>query len=110
MAEDALQPYTVSISQEELDRLKRWAEWAREKGVLNDYLVALKTINFRLAFEPGEWGEFSYPLEELKLDIRVGSFKMLDVKYGVHQEQRIVFVKRFHFRSDYPHGQPPETV
>jgi hypothetical protein len=88
MAEEAFQQYRISISQAELDKLRRWGDWAKEKGVLNDYLVALKTINFRLAFEPAEWGEFRYPLEELKLDIRVGSFKMLDVKYGVHREQR----------------------
>jgi hypothetical protein len=110
MVEEPSPQYTISISQAELDKLRQWAAWAKEKGVLDDYLVALKTINFRLAFEPTEWGEFRYPLDDLKLDIRLGSFKMLDVKYGVHREQRIVFVKQFQFRSDYPHGQPPETA
>jgi hypothetical protein len=110
MVEESFQQYTISISKGELDKLRRWGDWAREKGALDDYLVALKTIHFRLAFEPLEWGEFRYPLEALKLNVRVGSFKMLDVKYAVHQEQRIVFVKQFQFRSDYPHGQPPKTV
>jgi hypothetical protein len=110
MGEEPSQQYTISISQVELDKLRRWGAWAKEAGVLDDYLVALKTINFRLAFEPTDWGEFRYPLDDLKLDIRLGSFKMLDVKYGVHRELRIVFVKEFHFRSDYAHGKPPETT
>jgi hypothetical protein len=108
MADEPIPQYTVSISREELDNLRRRGEWAKMHGSLDEYLVALKTIHLRLAFEPAEWGEFRYPLDELKPDVRVGSFKMLDVKYAVHREERVVFVKQFQFRSDHPSGRPPE--
>src|SRR5262245_36904796 len=99
----------VSISQQELQKLQRWGEWARQQGALDDYLVALKTINFRLAFEPAEWGEPRYTLRELGLEVRLGTFKMLNVWYGVSEAQRVVFVKVFQFRGDYAHGSPPES-
>jgi hypothetical protein len=109
MAGESIEQYKVSISEEELNKLRRWGEWAAQTGVLDEYLVALKTINYRLSFEPMDWGEPRYTLQSLKLAVRLGTFKMLNVWYGVHLEKRIVFVKRFQFRGDYPHGQPPES-
>jgi hypothetical protein len=106
--EHELDPYKVVISRSELQKLQRWGEWARRSGVLDDYLVALKTINFRLSFEPAEWGEPRYTLHELELDIRLGTFDMLNVWYGVSEARRIVYVKVFQFRGDYAHGQPTE--
>lgn len=70
MPEHELDPYKVVISRNELQKLQRWGEWARRTGVLDDYLIALKTINFRLSFEPTEWGEPRYTLQELGLDVR----------------------------------------
>jgi hypothetical protein len=101
--------YKVRISQKELEKLKRWGQWAAAAGVLDDYLVALKTVNYRLAFEPLEWGEPKYRARKLNLAVRLGTCKMLDVWYGVHLQKPIVFVKIFQFRGDYPVGQPPET-
>jgi hypothetical protein len=108
MPDEGIRQFKVSIPQIELDRLKRWGEWAKQAGVLDDYLVALKTINYRLSFEPTEWGEPRYTLRQLRLEVRFGTFKMLNVWYGVNDEQRIVYVKLFQFRGDYPHGHPPE--
>lgn len=108
MTEGSGEPYTVSISQNELDKLKRWGAWAEDAGVLEDYLQTLKTVNYRLAFEPMDWGEPRYTLHQLKLEIRLGTSKMLNVWYGVHFDERIVFVKKFQFRRDYPQGGPPE--
>ncbi len=62
MEESGLTQYRLSYSQQESDKLIRWGEWAKEQGVLADYLVALRTINYRLCFEPGEWGEPRYTL------------------------------------------------
>jgi hypothetical protein len=109
MADESLEQYTVSISKKELGKLQRWGAWAAQAGVLDEYLVALKTINYRLSFEPMEWGEPRYTLHGLKLSVRFGTFRMINVWYGVHLEKRIVFVKLFQFRRDYAHGQPPET-
>jgi hypothetical protein len=110
MTEGAAKPYIISTPRAELQKLKEWGEWARQHGLLDQYLAALRTINYRLSYEPLEWGEARYSLDELKLEMRFGSFDMLHVGYGVHQERRIVFVKRFQFRSDYPHGTPPVST
>jgi len=110
MADNEVSHYRLIISGHERDKLLRWAGWAKQIGVLDEYLVALKTINFRLSFEPVEWGEAKYPLEELDLYVYFGTFKMLNVWYAVHRRERIVFVKMFQFRGDYPHGRPPNDV
>jgi hypothetical protein len=109
MAENESPPYKVVVPGAELDKLKRWGDWAKQAGVLDDYLIALKTINFRLAFEPSEWGEPRYALRHLDLEMRFGTFKMLNVWYGVNEARRLVFVKVFQFRGDYPQGQPPDA-
>jgi hypothetical protein len=109
MANEGSDPYKVIIPKQELDKLRKWGEWADGVGARDDYLVALKTINYRLSFEPTEWGEPRYTLHEMKLAVRFGTFKMINVWYGVHLEKQIVFVKVFQFRGDYPHGQPPES-
>jgi len=101
--------YKVRVSNRELEKLRRWGQWAAETGVLNDYLVALKTVNYRLAFEPLEWGEPKYTVRKMNLAVRFGTFKMLNVWYGVHLQRPLVFVKIFQFRGDYPVGHPPET-
>ncbi len=109
MAAEEPNQYQVIISQDELDKLKRWGEWAKEKGFLDEFLVGLRTINFRLSREPAEWGEPRYHLKNLKLEMRFGTFSMFNVWYGVSSERPVVFVKVFQFRSDYRHGTPPET-
>ncbi len=109
MAGESIEQYKVSISQNELDKLKRWGEWAVQTGVLDEYQVALRTINYRLSFEPMDWGEPRYTLRKLNLEIRFGTFKIINVWYGVDRDRRIVYVKRFQFRGDSPHGKPPES-
>ena len=109
MPGEGIEQFKVHISQKELDKLRRWGEWAKQAGVLDEYLVALKTVNYRLSFEPMEWGEPRYRLHNLHLTVRFGTFKMINVWYGVQLEKRAVFVKVFQFRGDYPHGQPPES-
>jgi hypothetical protein len=101
--------FQVVIPQADLQRLRRWGEWAKGAGVLDDYLVALRTINYRLSFEADEWGEPRYTLDHLGLTVRFGTFRMLNVWYGVSAEKGLVFVKVFQFRGDYPRGQPPEA-
>jgi hypothetical protein len=108
MSGESAEQFKVSFAQKEKDKLRRWGEWAAQAGVLDDYLIALKTISYRLSFEPMDWGEPRYTLRELDLAVRFGTFKMLNVWYGVQLERRTVFVKLFQFRGDYPQGQPPE--
>ena len=108
MEGDGIESFKVSISRKELDKLRRWGAWATKAGVLDEFLVTVKTINFRLSFEPLEWGEPRYTLNQLRLAVRFGTFKMINVWYGVNVRKRVVFVKLLQFRGDYPPGQPPE--
>ena len=109
MAENEINQYQVVAPQVEMRKLEQWGKWAKQIGVLDDYLVALRTINYRLSFEPSEWGEPRYTQRNLGLEIRLGTFKMLNVWYGVSESNRIVYVKAFQFRGDYRHGKPPEN-
>jgi hypothetical protein len=108
MASGDFTNYKVSISKAELGKLKRWGLWAKEKGILDEFLVALKTINYRLSVEPGDWGEPRYSLRHLGFEMRFGTFSMMNVWYGVNYEKALVRVKVFQFRSDSPHGMPPD--
>jgi hypothetical protein len=110
MGEPSGPRFTVIISQLELQKLKRWAEWAKQEGALDDFLADLRTLNYRLSFEADEWGEPRYTQKELKLKIRFASLPTINVWYGVHEEEPIVFVKVFQFRTDHPKGQPPDTA
>jgi hypothetical protein len=37
-----------------------------------------------------------------------GTYLMFNVRYMVSETMRIVYVQRFLFVKNYPHGQPPE--
>jgi len=109
MAESEPIPFQISISRYELQKLTGWGKWAKQMGVLDDFWVALKTINYRVSFEPMEWGEPRYTLRHLHLKVRFGTVKMLNDRYGVNTQKQVVFVKTFQFRGDYPPGRPPES-
>lgn len=100
--------YAVITPENERQKLLRWAEWAKANDVVDEYLVVLKTIHFRLSFEPLEWGEPRYTLHALGLTVFFGTFRMLNVWYGVDEDDCRVFVKLFQFRGDYPQGKPPD--
>src|SRR3990172_6219942 len=100
--------FNIIISKNELLKLKQWGEWARANGMLDHYLVVLKTIDFRLSFEPLEWGEPRFTLQHMGLTVCFGTFKMLNVWYGVNEESRKVYVRVFQFRGDYAGGKPPD--
>ena len=108
MSDISFQPFQIVIPGRELQKLTDWTEWARQSGVLDEFLRTLKTINFRLAYEPDEWGEPKYTLKGMKLRMFFGTFMMLNVWYGVHDEHRRVYVKTFQFSPTYPLAPPPD--
>lgn len=108
MSDLPFQPFQIVIPGKEIRKLKTWTEWAGRAGVLDDLLRTLKTINYRLAYEPDEWGEPKYILNELNLRMFFGTFMMLNVWYGVNEEHRKVYVKVFEFCPTYPLVPPPD--
>ena len=108
MEPDAQAPFKVVILDSEQVKIKRWIAWAKQQGAQSKLLKALKTIQFRLTWEPLEWGEPRYLLHELELELRLGIFSMLNVWYGVSRSNRTGFVKVVQFHASYPGGAPPE--
>ena len=106
MAGDSIERYVVSYPNREEDKLYRWGVWAAEKGVLDEYLMVLKTIHYRLTCEPMEWGEPRYTLHHLKLEMRFGTFKMLNVR-GACCSGRHIAIRRacVHFDGDIISGR-----
>lgn len=109
MGEPGAAKYKVLILPRDLAKLRAWGQWAKEHGLLDEFLTQLKTIQYRLTFEADEWGEPKYSLKKLELDMRLGSVAMMNVMYGIHHEQLLVLVKSFQFRRDYPKGHPPDN-
>jgi hypothetical protein len=54
---------------------------------------ALKVIQHSLENQPLEWGEPHYDLKHLKITVCVGFHRRYCAAYGVHRDQRIVFIR-----------------
>lgn len=95
-------PFRVVIPPDELDKLRRWADWTELWNRRDHYLRALKTLNYRLTHEPrDDWSEPFRDLLGLKLQLRFGAVDMLGANYGVHADEAIVFVKQFLWLGDH---------
>lgn len=57
MEPGAQAPHEIVIPDSELTKLRYWSGWSKQHGFLGDFLKALKTIQYRLTWEPFEWGE-----------------------------------------------------
>ncbi|MBY0461037.1 MAG: hypothetical protein K2V38_27260 [Gemmataceae bacterium] len=107
MPEEAPRRYKVALSGTQADYLKSEAAWARAKGVLKEYVAALKEIEFRLTIEPADWGESRERMAEARVQMRCGTSRMVTVLYGVAEDRDVVFVKEFRVNRDY---QPPSPA
>lgn len=94
-------PYRIAISRAEHDKLLQWANWADEADLRSDYIACLKELEFRLGYEPGEWGESRETLSNLGLQMRIGTCRVITVSYGVHENNKTVFVKQFRLNTKY---------
>jgi hypothetical protein len=94
-------PYRIAISHSEHNKLTEWENWADEKNLRSEYIARLKELEFRLGYEPSEWGESRETLPNLDLQVRIGTCRMITVLYGVHEEKKTVFVKQFHLNANY---------
>ncbi len=101
--------YRVVLLASERERLRRWRVWAVACGgqILDDFLRTARTVQYRLGYEPLEWGDHHYTLHHLDLDVKFATYLMFNVDYAVSERHRIVYVRRFLFVTSYPHGQPP---
>jgi hypothetical protein len=66
--------------------------------IRDGFVRVLKILNSRLTTEPRDpWSEEYYEYVGLKLQLRFGAEDMIGVEYGVHREEAIVLVRRFHW-------------
>jgi hypothetical protein len=87
--------YQVVLSGRVRDQLKDLHRRAKDKGHGTRILSAVKKIVALLRTEPVQFGEPTFTLHNLNLEVRVGSVAPVGVMYGVQKERRIVFVRDF---------------
>ncbi len=76
-----------------MEELEQIAEVAHAEGQKDEFLRWLKELDFRLTYEPHEWGKSCEIVPTLQLEIRFGTVGAITVWYGVNTETRTVYVK-----------------
>jgi hypothetical protein len=92
-------PYTVDMSQTVRLRVRELHLEAARSGGGPAFLQAYREIVQRLENEPMQFGEPSFHLRGLHLQIRRASILPLVVDYGVHLELPLVFIRHFRLLS-----------
>jgi hypothetical protein len=91
--------YHVVESPAILREVRRLAAGLTDQTERRRYTSALRAIRQRLRTDPRGFGEFLHPLQWMRLDVYLGSIAPLAVRYGVHQEQKLVFVVNYYLLS-----------
>lgn len=95
MASNPADSYIFALTEEQLKQLRTWAGRANALGKKAEFLAALKTIYQKLTTEPLTWGDPSYPLTQLGLQVYQRVCSPLHVAYAVDDDRRIVYIKKF---------------
>lgn len=106
MADPSPRRFKIGTSAAQIDQLRAEEGWARANGLFDEYLAAMKEIEFRLTVEPHEWGESREHLDHLRVQLRCGTSRMVTVLYGVADDRDVVFVKEFRINRKY---RPPPS-
>ena len=61
---------------------------ALEKGLRDEFLAALREVNYRLTYEADEWGESREIFQELSIQMRCGTSRMITVLFGAHETKK----------------------
>ena len=89
------QPYAVSMSPLQRERLLQLHAKADAQNRGKQFLSALREIFQRLRQQPRSFGEALFKLTVLKLEIRTAAVHPLVVDYGVHLEKNLVLIQGF---------------
>lgn len=107
MSEESGATYRVVASGAILQQLRRWADLARNRGVLEPYVQILKTIETNLRTRPLDWGDPLYRYQHLELSVCRGLHGYFLVEYGVHERERLVFVRQYRLVPGNPLESSP---
>lgn len=83
-------PYTVEYSGAALARLRLLARQAAERGDGPEFASALRELHRRLVLYP-QFGDPIIDLTEGGGQVRVGIVRPLSMRYGVHEDRKLVF-------------------
>lgn len=87
--------YGVHMSQRTRAHLRKLHVEANEVGKGPAFVTAFRRIVERLQNDPWTFGEPSYRLPAVKLQVRKAVVGPLAVDYGVHEEKPLVFIRGF---------------
>ena len=86
-------PYRIVFSGVQTARARALGDTAAGRGLLPDFLAALRLALERLAADPLEWGDPYADLRFLGLQLHHRSCPPLNVFYAVDPLRRIVYIK-----------------
>jgi hypothetical protein len=107
VADDA--PFRVSNVARANAALAALATRAIELGVRERLADCLRRIQEELRARPLDWGEPKYRLRGAGLVMCVGFHDRISVTYGVHEQNRLVFVQSFEAQPGHPLFVPPDA-
>jgi hypothetical protein len=87
--------YSISMSQFQRTRILHLHEQANAIRRGQRFVDAYREIIRRLQHDPRVFGEQLYNLPTLHLEVRTAAIYPIVVDYGVHEEQKIVFIQGF---------------
>lgn len=87
--------YVVVIAKSVQKALQTLYQQAMEKGTKDQFSSAARAIDERLKTDPLGWGEPTYHLQFMGLQVRLGVIPPLAVLFAVDENRHIVYVMRF---------------
>lgn len=97
-------PYKVVRSELHRIKLLEWIEKAADLDKRKAFVEILQEVERRLKFDPSVWGDPIFDLRKLQLQVFRGIHKCFVVEFGVHEEQRIVFIRSYALIAGHPEG------
>ena len=88
---EPIKPYTLTYSERVRDHLRGQQAIAIKRGDGNEFLFAVTEFPRRLAIYP-QFGDPLNDVNEYRGHIRIGIIPPLTMRYGVLEDERLVFV------------------
>lgn len=104
MAGDGDPTFMVSVLPEARALLRGWGRLAEQRGLYIEYGEDLRRLGARLGHDPADFGDPLWDFTHAKLSVFRALTDFLIVQYGIHAEQRVVFVQSVRLRPDRPLG------
>ena len=102
MSEGQPERFTLDYHPDVRTRWRRWGEAAARAGILDEFIAAVRTVEWRLTHEALEWGEAFQHLRGLNMIKRRAVQWYFVVSYGVNEQARYVSIGRVDLLPNNP--------